>query len=44
MNPVERMWAYLRSQHMGNREFAGNNDLIGSGTEAWRRLTSELLK
>lgn len=44
LNPVERVWAYLRSHHMSNRAFAGYDALLESGTEAWRRLTPKLLK
>lgn len=44
LNPVERVWAYLKSPHMSNRAFAGYDDLLGSATEAWRQLTPKLLK
>lgn len=44
LNPVERVWAYLSSRHMSNREFAGYDDLLETRTGAWRRLTPKLLK
>ncbi len=44
LNPVERVWAYLRSHHMSNRAFAGYDELLDSGTTAWRRLMPRILK
>lgn len=44
LNPVERVWAYLRSHHMGNRAYAGYDALLDAGTNAWRRLTPRLLR
>lgn len=44
LNPVERLWAYLRSHYMSNRVFDGYQHLLDGGSQAWQRLTPEVLK
>ena len=38
LNPIERLWAYLKSHHLSNRVFADYDDLFAGVREAWRRL------
>jgi transposase len=44
LNPVENLWHYLRSHHLSNRAYQDYDHLIDASTEAWRRLTPEILK
>ncbi|MFO0828431.1 MAG: transposase [Phycisphaerales bacterium] len=43
-NPVENLWHWMRSHRLSNRVYEDYDDLMRSGTEAWRRLTPALLK
>ncbi|QYK48957.1 MAG: IS630 family transposase [Phycisphaeraceae bacterium] len=44
LNPVERLWAYLRSHYLSNRVFDDYQHLLDAGAEAWQELTQELLR
>ena len=44
LNPVERLWLYLREHHLANRTYAGYDELLDAGCDAWQRLTPELLR
>ena len=44
LNPVERLWAYLRSHYLANRAFDDYQHLLDAGADAWRQLTPELLR
>jgi len=44
LNPVERLWAYLRSHYLANRVFDGYQHLLDAGAEAWQELTQETLR
>ena len=44
LNPVENLWHHLRSHYLSNRAYDGYDHLLDAGTEAWRRLTPEVLK
>jgi transposase len=44
LNPVERLWAYLRSHHLSNRAYDGYDHLLAASAQAWQRLTPELLQ
>lgn len=44
LNPVERLWAYLRGHYLANRVFDDYQHLLDAGAEAWRELTPELLR
>jgi transposase len=44
LNPVERLWGYLRSHYMSNRAYAGYHDLFEAAGDGYRRLTPELLR
>jgi len=44
LNPVENLWHYLRSHHLSNRAYADYDDLLDAGSQAWRRLTPDVIK
>lgn len=44
LNPIERLWAYLRSHYLSNRVFDDYQHLLDAGAEAWQELTQELLR
>ena len=43
LNPVERLWAYLRSHYLSNRAYEDYDDLFDSCGAAWNQLTPERL-
>jgi transposase len=38
LNPVERIWAYLKSRYLSNRVYLDYDDLFIACREAWNRL------
>jgi transposase len=44
LNPVERLWAYLRSHYLANRTFDNYQHLLDAGAQAWQQLTPDLLR
>ncbi len=44
LNPVERLWGYLRSHYLSNRAFKDYRHIMDASAEAWRQLTPELLR
>lgn len=44
LNPVERLWAYLRSHFLSNRVFDDYRHLLDAGAEAWQQLTPDTLR
>lgn len=44
LNPVERLWGYLRSHFLSNRAYDNYRHLLDAGTEARQHLTPELLR
>lgn len=43
LNPVERLWAYLRSHYLSNRAYQDYDDLLTASGKAWSQLTPEQL-
>ena len=43
LNPVGRLWAYLKSHYLSNRAYSDYNDLFNACGRAWNQLTSEQL-
>ena len=43
LNPVERLWAYLRSHYLSNRAYEDYDDLFHGCAAAWNQLTPEQL-
>lgn len=44
LNPVERLWADLRSHYLSNRVFEDYAHLLKAGAEAWQQLTPDRLR
>ena len=44
LNPVERLWGYLRSHYLSNRVYDDYRHLLDAGADAWQQLTPELLR
>jgi hypothetical protein len=44
LNPVERLWHYMRSHFLSNRAYADYDDLADASGAAYRSLTPEVLK
>jgi len=44
LNPVERLWAYLRSHYLSNRVYKDYDDLLHASGQAWNQLTPEQLR
>ena len=44
LNPVENLWHYMRSHYLSNRSYADYDALLAAGTDAYRRLTPEVIK
>ena len=40
LNPVERIWAYLRSHGLANRVYADYDELVEAVAEGWREFVS----
>ena len=40
LNPVENVWAYLRSNKLSNRVFETYEDIVDACCEAWNSLTA----
>ncbi len=43
LNPVERLWAYLRSHYLSNRVYTDYDDLLSASGQAWNQLPPEQL-
>lgn len=41
LNPVENVWAYLRSNKLSNRVFETYEDIVDACCDAWRWFTSQ---
>lgn len=44
LNPVENLWHYMRSHYLSNQAYDDYGHLLNAATEAYRRLTPELLQ
>jgi len=41
LNPVEKVWQYLRHNWLSNRVFETYDDVLDAGCEAWNRLIAQ---
>jgi len=41
LNPVERLWAYMKSHYLSNRVYKDYNDLFEYAKKAWNKISSE---
>lgn len=44
LNPVERVWLYLRERHLSHRLLAGYDAIVDACCQAWNQLTPERLR
>ena len=44
LNPIERVWHWLREHQLSNRVYIDYDDLFESGCRAWNTLTPERLQ
>jgi transposase len=44
LDPVENLWHYPRSHYLGNRSYDDYDALPNAGTEAYRKLTPDVIK
>ena len=44
LNPIERVWAYLKSHDLSNRVYLDYDDLFAAVREAWLRLDEPRLR
>jgi transposase len=42
LNPVERVWLYLKQRFLSHRLHADYDAIVDAACQAWNRLTSEL--
>ena len=43
LNPVERVWLYLRERHLSHRILSGYDAIVDALCQAWNQLTPERL-
>jgi len=43
LNPVERVWQWIKTHYLGNSIFSDVEDLFQAGVSAWNKLTDTLL-
>ena len=44
LNPIERLWAYLKSRYLSNQVFKDDDDLFDRVKAAWRQLDEPRLQ
>lgn len=44
LNPIERLWCWLKEHHLSNRVYADYDALLDAGSEAWNRLTQKRIQ
>ena len=44
LNPVERVWLYLRERHLSHRLLDGYDEIVDALCSAWKALTPERLR
>jgi len=44
LNPIERLWSWLKSHQLSNRVYADYADMLESGVSAWNTLTPDRLQ
>jgi transposase len=44
LNPVERVWLYLRERHLSHRLLTGYDAIVDACCHAWNQLTPERLR
>lgn len=44
LNPVERVWLYLRDRHLSHRLHRDHDAIVDAACNAWRKLTTKRLR
>ncbi|MGY3804964.1 IS630 family transposase [Pigmentibacter ruber] len=44
LNPIERLWSYLKRNYLSFKLYDKMDDIIQSGSDAWNKLTVEIVK
>jgi len=44
LNPIERLWAYLRSHYLANRAYRDYEHLLEGSSDAYRNLTPAIIR
>ena len=44
LNPIEKLWQYLRHHHWANRVYDGYNHLLQAAAQAWHRVCLNRMK
>lgn len=44
LNPIERLWAYLKSHYLSNRVYRNYKEILEAGTIAWNKMTPHMLR
>jgi len=42
LNPIERLWAYLKSHYLSNRVYKNYKEILEAGTIAWNKMTPQV--
>jgi transposase len=42
LNPIERLWAYLKSHYLSNRVYKNYKEILKAGTIAWNKITPQM--
>lgn len=41
LNPIERLWAYMKSHYLSNRAYVNYQDIFNTAKTAWNKITHE---
>jgi transposase len=41
LNPIERLWAYLKSHYLSNRAYANYKETFDTAATAWNKITQD---
>jgi len=44
LNPIERLWQYIKKKYLSNRYLESYQDILNAGCDAWNSLTREVVK
>jgi transposase len=44
LNPIERLWNYLKSNYLSRKIFAGMEHIFDAGVLAWRKISRSTVK
>lgn len=44
LNPIERLWLWLKERYLSNQTFANLEEIIEAGQNAWQKLTRDHVK